>query len=85
VVSASPRFLEVARSILAPSIGARHQLLEVLLPQESLRAARSADVVFCDSIARRSLRSGNVIHYRLIEPRALESVVSSMKSYTVSI
>jgi GntR family transcriptional regulator len=85
VVSASERFLQVARSILAPAIGTRHQLLEVLLPHENLKLAHSADVAFCDSIARRSLRSRKVTHYRLIETGSLESVISAMKSYAVSI
>jgi hypothetical protein len=85
VVSASARFLQVARSILAPAIGTRHQLLEVRLPHDNLRSASSSDVIFCDSIARRSLPSGKAIHYRLIEPKSLESVVSAMKSYTVSV
>ena len=40
VVSASPRFLEVARGVLASAIGTRHQLQEVLLPvnKSALRA-----------------------------------------------
>jgi len=85
VVTTSTRFMQVARSILAPAIGARHQLLEVMLPHDDLRSARSADIIFCDSIARRNLRSGKATHYRLIEPESLKSVVSALKSYALSI
>ena len=57
VVSASPRFLEVARGILAsghrdtsPAAGSAAAWRQVHLPP------RAADLVFCDSIAKRSLR-----------------------------
>jgi DNA-binding transcriptional regulator YhcF (GntR family) len=83
VVSASPRFLEVARGILAPAIGTRHQLHEVLLPGESPPSARSADLIFCDSIARRSLRFSRVIHYQIVAPKSLEEIAGSMKAYQI--
>jgi hypothetical protein len=83
VVSTSPRFLEVARGILAPAIGSRHQLQEVLLEKDSFRAMRSADLIFCDSIARRNLRSSKAIHYRMIAPHSLEEVIGAMKSYQI--
>lgn len=81
VVSASEIFLEVARGILAPALGNRHELREILLPHETSSAARAADLVFCDSIAKRSLRSIKAIHYRLLVPESLNYVDSAMKSY----
>jgi DNA-binding transcriptional regulator YhcF (GntR family) len=83
VVSASSRFLEVARSILAPAIGKRHQLHEVLLPAEKPPSSRAADIIFCDSIAKRSLRLSKVSHYRLIAPASLEAIGVAMKSYQI--
>src|SRR6185295_13640531 len=56
VVSGSKLFIEVARSVLAPAIGNRHELQEVFLPEESAAAAKAADLVFCDSIAKKRLR-----------------------------
>ena len=85
VVSFSPRFLAVARGILAPAIGTRHQLQEVLLTGETPPSSRAADLIFCDSIAKRSLRSSKVVHYPLVAPGSLEAVVSAMKSYFLSI
>lgn len=88
VVSSSARFLSVARGILAPAIGTRHQLQEVLLSPAAAGAApssRGADLVFCDSIARKRLRSSKAIHYKLIAPESMESVIDAMKSYLVSI
>jgi DNA-binding transcriptional regulator YhcF (GntR family) len=79
VVSASELFLEVARSVLAPAIGNRHQLREILLANENPAAARAADLVFCDSIAKK--RSPKAIHYRLLNRESLEYVDTTMKSY----
>jgi DNA-binding transcriptional regulator YhcF (GntR family) len=84
VVSASEIFLHVARGILAPAVGERHELRDVLLPEENLAAVRSADLVFCDSIAKQRLdKLGKVkaIHYRLLLPESLEYVKTAMKSY----
>ena len=83
VVSSSSRFLTVARSVLAPAIGSGHQLREVLLPQDSPPSPRAADVVFCDSIAKRILRSTKVIHYSLVSPRSMEQVDTAMKAYQI--
>src|SRR2546421_710252 len=83
VVSASRIFLGVARGLFAPAIGQRHALREILLPEENAASARSADIVFCDSIARRSMRSAKVVHYRLIAPESLKYVSTAMKSYEV--
>ena len=83
VVSASRLFLGVARGLFAPAIGQRHVLREILLPDESASVARSADIVFCDSIAKRSMRSAKVVHYRLIAPESLKYVSTAMKSYEV--
>ncbi len=85
VVSASARFLTVARSILAPAIGTRHELQEILLPQDRLPSARSVDVIFCDSIAKRALRSSRLIHYPLVSAKSLEQLSTAMKAYQISI
>jgi hypothetical protein len=81
VVSASRRFLEVARSILAPAVGSRHELHEIFIPEDSAAAARAADLVFCDSLARKQLRLPKAIHYRLLLPKSVVDVETTMKSY----
>jgi GntR family transcriptional regulator len=83
VVSASPRFLEVARGILAPAIGTRHQLKEVLLPGDSLHGHRAIDLVFCDSIAKRKLRHSRLFHYQVASPKSLEEIAGAMKAYQI--
>jgi DNA-binding transcriptional regulator YhcF (GntR family) len=79
VVSASRLFLDVARGLLAPALGSRHQLREILLPDESPSAAKSADLVFCDSIAKKQVRLGKAIHYRLVMQESIEYIVTSMR------
>jgi len=83
VVSTSARFLEVARGILAPAIGSRHQLQEVLLPRESPPSPKAADLIFCDSVAKRAIRSTKAIHYQLVSSKSMEEVGSAMKSYQI--
>jgi len=83
VVSASPRFLEVARGILASAIGTRHQLKEVLLPDANPPSPRAIDLVFCDSIAKRSLRHSRLVHYQIVAPKSLEEIAGAMKAYQI--
>jgi hypothetical protein len=66
VVSSSKIFLDVARSVLAPAMGSRHELREIYVAAEDVSAARSADVVFCDSIAKKRVRLAKAIHYSLL-------------------
>jgi DNA-binding transcriptional regulator YhcF (GntR family) len=81
VVSSSEVFLTVARSILAPAIGRRHDLLEVLLSRDDPKMGSAADIVFCDSIARRVIRSPKAIHYQLIASESLKYVLTAVNSY----
>ncbi len=81
VVSASRAFLDVARGILAPALGNRHELREVHIPEDDLTKAAAADLVFCDSIAKRKLRKVKAIHYRLLASESLDYVKTAMNSY----
>jgi hypothetical protein len=83
VVSASPRFLEVARGVLASAIGTRHQLQEVLLPHARPPSPRATDLVFCDSIAKRSLRHSRLVHYQIVACKSLEEIAGAMKAYQI--
>jgi len=81
VVSSSDLFLEVARSLLAPAMGKRHELREIHLENEEPTAARAADVIFCDTLAKRRVRSSKAIHYPLLSRDSLDYVASAMESY----
>jgi hypothetical protein len=81
VVSSSVLFLDVARSILAPAMGARHEFREIHLPSEPAAAARGADVVFCDSIAIKQVRLAKAIHYSLLAKDSVKYVATALKSY----
>ena len=83
VVSISDVFLTVARSLLAPALGKRHNLREILLPQEKASISRSADIVFCDSIAKRMVRSARAVHYQLLSAESVTYISNAMRSYAV--
>jgi GntR family transcriptional regulator len=81
VVSSSAIFLRVARSLLAPAMGSRHQLREIHLGTEKSAGARAADIVFCDSIAWKSLRLKDAIHYTLLAKESVAYVATALQSY----
>jgi GntR family transcriptional regulator len=81
VVSSSRLFLDVARSILAPALGNRHELREVHLQSEEPSAARAADLIFCDSIAKKRMRSPKAIHYPLVSFESIQYVTTALESY----
>jgi len=81
VISSSRIFLDVARSILAPAMGSRHELREIYLPSEETTAARAADVVFCDSIAKKRIRLSKAMHYSLLAKDSVKYVVTALASY----
>jgi GntR family transcriptional regulator len=81
VVSSSRLFLEVARSILAPSLGNRHELREIHLQSEPPAAARAADLVFCDSIALKRVRLPKAVHYPLVSSDSIQYVTTALESY----
>src|SRR5262249_37392934 len=85
VVSASQVFLTVARSLLIPAAGRTHSIREILLRDEKPSVARSADIIFCNSIAKRSIRDPKAIHYRLIAAESLKYISAAMNSYQVRI
>ena len=78
VVSVSERFLQTASVVLTPAIGERHSLQECLLPLKSPDATKAADVIFCDSIAYRRLKSKRAIHYRLISDSTLKAIAEPL-------
>ena len=80
LVSVSQALLNTALSVFAPAVGRRHTLVEYLLPLENPAVLRAADLVFCDSIARQTLKSRNCIHCRLVEPASLKYLASATKS-----
>jgi hypothetical protein len=80
VVSISQVVLNSARGILAPVIGDRHTLREYLLPSENLRGLEVTDLVLCDMIAHRRVRSRNLLPYRLVSPTCLKQLSTAMEA-----
>ena len=80
LVSVSHDVIETARGLLAPVIGQRHTIYGLVLPLKGPNDLDGADLIFCDSIARRQLEVGKSIHYRLVSAASLELLSQSMKS-----
>ncbi len=79
VVSISEFFLRTARGVFAPALGRRHTLREYFLPVEKPGTLDAYSLVFCDSIARRRVKSKHLVHYRLISSASLEHLAKAMK------
>lgn len=74
VVSFSPRILKNARAVLAAAIGERHSYREFLLPVRGHVDFRAMDLVFCDSLAVKSINHREKRHYRLVAPEFMSAV-----------
>ncbi len=78
VATISEHFMEVARGLLSPVLGATHTLVECLLENESSARIPRADVLFCDAIVYRHVRRKRAAVYRLIAPECLERIQSAL-------
>ena len=83
VVSASPRFLEVARGVLASAIGTRHQLQEVLLPEDSLPVIAPSIWFFAIPLQSAVFDTPGSVHYQIVAPKSLEEIAGAMKAYQI--
>jgi DNA-binding transcriptional regulator YhcF (GntR family) len=81
VVSVSALTLQAAQGFMAPAIGRRHTFTQLLLPLENAGALRGADLIFCDTIALRHVKSAKRVHYRLASPASIEYLSNAMDSY----
>lgn len=81
VVSVSERLLTTARSLLAPAVGTKHVLNEVLVVQGAPINLGTADLVFCDTVTLSMVRSRRKVHYRLIATDCLEHIAASLSHY----
>lgn len=81
LVSVSQYLLQAAQGLLASAVGRRHTITPYLLPLESSKTLSGADVILCDSIALREVRSAKRIHYRLSAPASMQYLSTAMQSY----
>jgi GntR family transcriptional regulator len=78
VVSVSESLLRTARSLLAPALGMRHTLNEVLVDEDAPTRLNSADLVFCDTVTYGRIHSHRKFAYRLIAADCLEHVAATL-------
>ncbi|MGA9673270.1 MAG: GntR family transcriptional regulator [Terracidiphilus sp.] len=78
VVSVSESLLRTARGLLAPAIGTRHTLSEVLTDPDTAIRLGSADLVFCDTVTYARVHFRRKILYKLIGADCLETLAASL-------
>jgi hypothetical protein len=76
IVSISQEFLKSGRALLTPVVGDQHTIEEHLLDGQSVRNLSRFDLVFCDSIARKTVRARRVMHYRFTSDTAASDIAS---------
>ena len=80
-VSVSRLCLKIWRALFGSAAGDKHTLIEFHYPLDAANALEGADLVFCDSIALRSVKHPHKTRYQLIAPESLDYIASSMNSY----
>jgi GntR family transcriptional regulator len=81
LVSVSERLLRTALGLLAPAIGRKHVLNEVLAVQGAPINLGAADLVFCDTVTISLVSSRRKVHYRLIATDCLEHIAASLSQH----
>jgi hypothetical protein len=79
VVSISKSLLRTAQGLLAPAIGRKHTLREILMGGKARADVGGFDVVFCDSVAFLSSRNRRKIRYQLVADSCLEQLRADIK------
>ena len=74
VASISQEFLRLARALLAPFVGSRHAMEEHLLNERETKDLSGIDLVFCDTVARRSIRARRIVPYHLISGATAQNI-----------
>ena len=78
VVSVSEILLKTARGLLAPALGRRHELRELLVVTGEQPDLRAADIAFCDSLVFGGVRCPRKVQYHLVESECLRYLASTL-------
>jgi DNA-binding transcriptional regulator YhcF (GntR family) len=83
VVSISSYFLELARALLAPTLGRRHSLREYLMRKDRATRIGAVDLLFCDAITYGILRlkcpGVAVVRHDVIADVTLKRIAATLK------
>lgn len=77
VVSISERFLKMARSVVSPVLGLRHEFVEHHLKNGSLNLG-AADLIICDSVTFERVTSNRKLKYQLISDASLQRLRNAL-------
>ncbi len=80
VASISQVFLDMARALLAPFAGHLHAIEEYHLDGRETNNLSGLDLVFCDTVARRSIKARRIAPYRLISDATAQDISNRIAS-----
>jgi len=80
VVSLSKRYLVTARGLLSPLMGKQHVLKDILFSIDKPKDYKAFDLVYCDSIAFRFVKTPKKVQYSLISPQFLKRLSKLLES-----
>jgi len=80
IVSISPLFLEMAKTLLAPFVGSVHAIEEHLLEENRIISLSGLDLVFCDTVSRRRIRASKVIPHSVTSGPSILEISSRLDS-----
>jgi GntR family transcriptional regulator len=79
IVSISPALLLMARGLFGPAEQRGHTLAIYGLPLPEVADLGAAELLFCDVVAMKKLRSRRAVELRIIHPESLQEVSAAMK------
>ena len=79
IVSVSPAIVLMARGLFGPAEQQGHTLATYLFPLDHSSGLGAADLVFCDAIAMKKVRSRRATEFHLISSDSIESLAAALK------
>ena len=83
VVSVSQTLLNTARALLAPAIGRKHTIRQVLIDRRSRADCRGMDLAVCDSLAMPLVKCRNKLVYRLVAEDCFAQLAGMLESAAI--
>ncbi len=77
IASVSPALLAMAKGLFGPAEKQGHTLLTCSIPLQGQDDLKAADVIFCDVLARKKIRSRRAAEFRLLSEESLKAVAEA--------
>jgi DNA-binding transcriptional regulator YhcF (GntR family) len=79
IASVSPALLLMARALFGPAEQRGHSLAVYTAPLPAAAELRAADLLFCDVLTMKKLRSRRAVELRILHPESLQAVAAALK------